>query len=71
LCDVCVGLYQMITGGFLDAVSLSVGDEHSIRIICLLCETSVVLKCIYEKWDRVGAWTGLIWLRIGTGGGIL
>jgi len=25
---------------------------------------------IFNKWD-MGAWTGLIWLRIGTGGGHL
>jgi hypothetical protein len=25
---------------------------------------------IFRKWDG-GAWTGLIWLRIGTGGGLL
>jgi hypothetical protein len=30
----------------------------------------VVLICILEKWDG-GAWTGSIWLRIGTGGGLL
>jgi hypothetical protein len=29
----------------------------------------IILKLISEKWD--GAWTGLIWLRIGTGGGLL
>jgi hypothetical protein len=30
----------------------------------------IILKCILKK--PVGrAWTGLIWLRIGTGGGIL
>jgi len=31
---------------------------------------SIILKCIYRKWDG-GAWTGLIWLRIGTGGELL
>ena len=30
----------------------------------------IILKCIFKKWD-VGIWTGLIWLRIGTGGGHL
>jgi hypothetical protein len=30
----------------------------------------IILKWIFKKWDG-GAWTGLIWLRIGTGGGIL
>ena len=28
------------------------------------------LRWIFRKWD-VGAWTGLSWLRIGTGGGLL
>jgi len=27
-------------------------------------------RIIFRKWD-VGVWTGLIWLRIGTGGGHL
>jgi len=27
----------------------------------------IILKWIYKKW----VWTGLIWSRIGTGGGIL
>jgi hypothetical protein len=30
----------------------------------------IILKWIFKKWDG-GAWTGLIWLRIGTGGGVL
>jgi hypothetical protein len=30
----------------------------------------IILKLIFKKWD-VGAWTGLIWFRIGTGGGLL
>jgi hypothetical protein len=29
----------------------------------------IILKGIFKKWD--GAWTGLIWLRIGIGGGHL
>jgi hypothetical protein len=28
-----------------------------------------LLKWIYKKWDG-RAWTGLIWLRIGAGGGL-
>jgi hypothetical protein len=28
-----------------------------------------ILKWIFKTWD--GAWTGLSWLRIGTGGGLL
>jgi hypothetical protein len=30
----------------------------------------IILKWIFKKWDE-GAWTGLIWLRKGTGGGLL
>jgi hypothetical protein len=30
----------------------------------------IILKLIFKKWDRE-TWTGLIWLRIGTGGRIL
>jgi hypothetical protein len=29
-----------------------------------------ILRLIFKKWD-VGTWTGLSWLRIGTGGGHL
>jgi hypothetical protein len=28
----------------------------------------IILRWIFRKWD-VGAWTGLIWLRMGRGGG--
>jgi hypothetical protein len=30
----------------------------------------IILRRIFGKWD-VGVWTGLGWLRIGTGGGRL
>jgi len=30
----------------------------------------IILRWIFGKWD-VGTWTGLIWLRIGTGIGHL
>jgi hypothetical protein len=30
----------------------------------------IMLKCIFKKWDGE-AWTGLIWLRIGTSNGRL
>ena len=30
----------------------------------------IILGGIFSKWDA-GVWTGLIWLRIGTGGGVL
>jgi hypothetical protein len=29
----------------------------------------IILKCIFKTWDEVGAWTGLVWLKIGTSGG--
>jgi len=32
----------------------------------------IILRWIFRKWDGAGgAWTGLIWLKIGTGGGQL
>jgi hypothetical protein len=30
----------------------------------------IILRWIFRKWD-MGAWTGLMWFRIGTGGGDL
>jgi len=30
----------------------------------------IILKWIFDKWNGE-AWTGLLWLRIGTGGGRL
>ena len=30
----------------------------------------IILRWIFRKWN-VGAWTGSIWFRIGTGGGHL
>ena len=30
----------------------------------------IILRWIFRKWD-VGTWTGLIWLRMGRGGGNL
>jgi hypothetical protein len=30
----------------------------------------IISKRIFKKWDR-GAWTGLIWLRIEKGGGLM
>ena len=32
-------------------------------------EGRIILKWVLETWD--GSWTGSIWLRIGTGGGLL
>jgi len=28
----------------------------------------IILRWIFRKWDVGGVWTGLSWLRIGTGG---
>ena len=33
-------------------------------------DDNIILRWIFRKWN-VGAWTGSIWLRIGTGGGHL
>jgi len=29
----------------------------------------LILRWIFRKWEK-GAWTGLIWRRLGTGGGL-
>jgi hypothetical protein len=34
-------------------------------------EGRIISKWIFRKWDGGGAWTGLSWLMIGTGGGLL
>jgi len=33
-------------------------------------DARIILRWIFRKWV-VGAWTGLLWFRIGTGGGHL
>ena len=33
-------------------------------------DSRMILKCIFKMWDRE-SWTGLMWLRMGTGGGFL
>jgi hypothetical protein len=35
----------------------------------LSVDVFIILKRIFNKWD--GAWTVIIWLRIGPGGGLL
>jgi hypothetical protein len=34
------------------------------------CRWGIILRRIFRKWD-VRAWIGLIWLRVGPGGGHL
>jgi hypothetical protein len=35
-------------------------------------DVMIILQLIFKKWDEGGrAWTGLIWLRTGVGGGLL
>jgi len=41
-----------------------------IIIVVVVIDWRIILRWIFRKWD-VGAWTGLIWLRIGTGDGHL
>jgi hypothetical protein len=40
--------------------------DHTI----ILNNMKIILKWIFKKWGR-GVWTGLSWLRIGTGGRLL
>jgi hypothetical protein len=44
------------------------GDRRSA--LRVLVDGRIILKWIYKEWDGE-AWTGLIWLRIGVGGGRL
>jgi hypothetical protein len=46
--------------------SLRKGDHLEYPVV----DGRIILKCILQKWN-MGAWTGSIWLRIGTGGGLL
>jgi hypothetical protein len=55
------GLIQGFSGGILKERG-HLGDPG--------VEERVILRWIFRKWD-VGVWTGLSWLRIGTGGGHL
>ena len=47
-----------------------VGIPDGKRPLDLGIDRKVILNWILKKWD-MEAWTGLIWLRIGTGGGRL
>jgi hypothetical protein len=53
------GAYRILVGNLTEGDHL--GDPGVDR--------RIILKCIFKKWDE--AWTGLSWLRIVTGGGLL
>jgi hypothetical protein len=36
----------------------------------LSVDGNIIIKCIFKKWNGK-PWTGLLWLRIGMGGGHL
>jgi hypothetical protein len=42
----------------------------SLRLQCVIRKHIVILKSIFKKWDGE-AWTGMLWLMIGIGGGKL
>jgi hypothetical protein len=44
------------------------GEEENLEYAGV--DGRIILKWMLEKWD-LGAWTGPIWLRVGTDGGLL
>jgi hypothetical protein len=54
------GIYRVLVGNLRGRNHL--GD--------LGVDRSIILRWNFRKWD-VGVWTGMSWLRIGTGGGHL
>jgi len=46
----------------------SISARHHLKYINI--DGRIILKCISKKWDGQ-FWTGLIWMRIGAGGGLL
>jgi hypothetical protein len=61
------GTYGRQKGAYRVLVGRLEGKNH---LEDLGIDGRIMLKWIFNKWDRE-AWTGLIWLRIGTGGGLL
>jgi hypothetical protein len=51
------GAYRILVGNLREGDHL--GDPS--------IDVRIILKLTFKKWDVVGAWTGLCWLRIGTG----
>jgi len=51
------GVYRVLVGNLRERDRL--GDPG--------VDGRIILRWIFRKWD-VGVWTGLNWLRIGTGG---
>jgi hypothetical protein len=39
-------------------------------VVMMMMMIIIIISCIFRKWDGGGAWTGLIWLSIGTVGGL-
>jgi hypothetical protein len=46
----------------------SLTERDHLEETCV--DRRIILRWIFRRWDGV-AWTGSIWLRIGTGGGHL
>ena len=57
-----MGIGEVYTGFWWENLK----DRDHLEDACV--DGRIQLKWIFRKWD-MGAWTGLIWLMIGTGGG--